>query len=889
MPLRTILAGLALVVALGAASWTLAQAAPTISGALTQVRVDGTTAFADVVRTIVAARPGTPAERVDLEAERNRVYALGAFEEVSVSLEDRGAGPVLVVRVRENPRVAAVEFVGIELVDADAVRDTVIREHLLDAGRTLNAIRAEQAIDTVQEIYRSIGVPFDVPVLLEAIPDREAPAAEDGRAPVRLRYTVTETAPLTRVVFEESSVLDEAELERRFSVVATADTFGYTSYRAAVDGIAARYGELGYRQSGVDEERSELDGDGTLTIRFRELRIASFDTTALGIDASELSLAVGDLFNVDTLLEDVRRLAEGRTADVRVVPQVTATGAVRVAFAVGAPDTAGPVTSVVIEGNSAVGDDVILEQLTLREGDTFTSALAEEDFRRIRALYADRGVVIATQPAFSWRDDGTYVQRVQELRIAGYEVSYDGPEGRTDTTVITRYLPNPGEVLDLRALDDGLRAVARLGAVTPVSRQLLPAEESDEVIVGVVVRAAQTGVFQPSAQYNTETGFSASLSFSESNLFGLAHSISAEIEGLTSDLGLQFGGSIRYSIPWLYIDVLDLQEVPTSVSASLFSVVDVNQRLVLDGSLTAVYPGLDPIDDNRVSVGEYTVRSSGGSLGVGRRVLPNTTLNVGARVTYNQYVLEPASEPCEIEDGVVTNPDDCALPPEVAAQALPVSGLSASVSSGLTYDDRDSASFPRSGIGADLDVGFGWGNDIRDPESGERRTYTYQQVEVGARTYLHPATMFPDVVSDPNHVFAVRLNAGHQFGAFYPDSRRFIVGRTLQDRTSIRGYTDTDFDPSRTYATGSLEYRYDFWLSTFATETVVGIVFADVGYVSNVPGYDDYQAPIFAGLGVGVQVDLGFGGVALPPLRFDYGFSERNRGGVFAFRIGTVF
>ena len=888
MPLRTVLAGLGLVVALGAASWSLAQAA-TVSGPLTQVRVDGTTAFADVVRTIVAARTGTPAERVDLEAERNRVYALGAFEEVSVSLEDRGAGPVLVVRVRENPRVAQVEVAGVELVDAGAVRDALVREHLLDAGRTLNAIRAEQAIDTVQGIYRSIGFPFDVPVLLEVIPDRAAPPSDDGRAPVRLRYTVSETAPVTRVVFEPSSVLDEAELERRFSVVAGADRFDFSQYRAALDGVAARYGELGYRQSGVDEDRSELDGDGTLTIRFRELRIASFDTTALGIDASELSLAVGDLFNVDTLLEDVRRLAEGRTADVRVVPQVTATGAVRVGFAVGAPDTAGPVRQIVIEGNTAVSDEAIREQLTLREGDTFTSALAEEDFRRIRTLYGERGVVIATQPAFAWRDDGTYVQRIQELRIAGYEVSFDGPRGRTETFVITRYLPDPGEVLDLRALDDGLRSVARLGVVTPVSRQLLPGDESDEVIIGVVVRSAQTGVFQPSAQYNTETGFSASLSFSESNLFGRAHTLSAEVEGLTSDLGLQFGGSVRYAIPWLYIDVLDFQEVPTSVSVSLFSVVDVNQRLVLDGSLTAVYPGLEPIEENRVPVGEYTVRSSGGSFGVGRRVLPNTTLSVGARLTYNEYVLEPAREPCDIEDGVVANPERCALPPDLAAEALPQSGLSAFVNSGLAYDDRDSVTFPRSGIAADLEVGFGWGNDIRDPVSDERRSYTYQQVEVGARTYLHPASLFPDVVRDPNHVFAVRLNLGHQFGAFYPTSRRFVVGRTLQDRTSIRGYDDTDFDPSRTYATGSLEYRYDFGLSTFATETVIGIVFADVGYASNVPGYPEYGAPIFAGVGVGVQVDLGFGGVALPPLRFDYGFSERNRGGVFAFRIGTVF
>lgn len=888
MPLRTVLVGLLLTVALVAASSSLAQGAATVSGALVEVRVDGTTAFADVVRTIVAARTGTPAERVDLEAERNRVYALGAFEEVTVSLEDRGAGPVLVVRVRENPRVAGVELVGVELIDAEAVRDTLVREHLLDAGRTLNAIRAEQAIDTLQQIYRSVGVPFDVPVLLELIPDRSAEVGPDGRAPVRLRYAVTETAPVSRVVFEPSSVLDEDELERRFASVARLDSFDLRVYRAAVDGIAQRYAELGYRQSGVDEERSELDADGTLTVRFRELRIASFDTTALGIDAADLSLRVGDLFNVDVLLEDVRRIAAGRTADVRVVPQVSASGAVRVGFAVGAPDTAGVITQVVIEGNSVIDDETLRAALSLGEGDTFTSALADEDFQRIRALYSDRGIVIANQSSFSWRDDGTYVQRVRELRIAGYEVSYDGPPGRTEEFVITRYLPSPGEVLDLRALDAGLRAVARLGAVTPLSRTLLPAEDPDEVVVGVIVRAAQTGVFQPSAQYNTETGFSASLSFSETNLFGRAHSLTAEVEGLTSDLGLQFGGSVRYAIPWIYLDVLDFQEVQTSVAVSLFSLVEVNQRLVRDGSITAYFPGLETRDENRVPVGEYTVRSSGGSFGVGRRVLPNTDLSLGARLTFNHYRLEPARAECEVEDGLVTNPGECALPVELAREALPTSGLFAFVSSGLLYDDRDSVSFPRSGLYGTFEVGVGWGNDIVDPVSGERRNYLYQQVEVGGRTYLALADVLPEV-QDRGHVFAVRLNAGHQFGEFYPESRRFQVGRTLQDRTTIRGYAENDFDPSRTYLTGSLEYRYDFGLSTFATETVVGIVFADVGYASSVPGFDEFQTPFFGGVGIGVQVDLGFGGVSLPPLRFDYGFSERNPGGVFAFRIGTVF
>ncbi|MBX3143615.1 MAG: hypothetical protein KF813_07665, partial [Trueperaceae bacterium] len=78
-------------------------------------------------------------------------------------------------------------------------------------------------------------------------------------------------------------------------------------------------------------------------------------------------------------------------------------------------------------------------------------------------------------------------------------------------------------------------------------------------------------------------------------------------------------------------------------------------------------------------------------------------------------------------------------------------------------------------------------------------------------------------------------------------------------------------------------------LSTVATDTVIGIVFADLGWASSVPGFPEYQTPLFASAGVGVQLNLGFGGVALPAIRLDYALSERNRTGVFSVRLGPVF
>lgn len=868
------------------AQGTPAGAAAAVQGPLLEVRVEGTTTFVDIVRTIVAARAGTAAERVDLEAERNRVYALGTFEEVTVTLEDRGAGPVLIVRVRENPSVAAVEVVGAEVLDAGQLRDAIVAEHLLDPGRTLNALRAERAIATLQGIYRSVGVPYDVDVTLDVLQDGGAPPVQ-GRTPVRLRYRIDESAPLRRVTFEPSAVLDEAELERLFAGVAAVDAFDFARYRQAVDAVAERYWASGLRQSGVDLERSTLE-NGQLVVRFRELRIAAFDTVALGVDASALSLSVGDLFDYDALLEDVRRLAAGRSSDVRIETLATASGAVRVRFAVGAPATAGPIREVVIEGNTRIDDETLIASFGMGVGDTFTSALADEDFRRLRAAYDAVGVVIDGRPSYNYLD-GTYVQRVLELRIAGYELVYEGAPGRTVERVVTRYLPESGELVDLRRIDDGLRRLARLGIVTPVNRVLVPTDAADAVTIELMLRANSTGLLQPGAQYSTETGFSASVSYAESNLWGLAHNLSAELQAQTSDLGLQVGASVRYAVPWLDLPILDLQEVPTSFTVSLFSRVDANQPLTADGRFEVPYPGLPDRDGTRVPVGEYLVRSTGASFSVGRRVLPFTDLVVSARGTYDAYRLEPAPEACAFDEaGDVSNPTRCALPPEDAIDFLPQGGLAAFGAATLTYDDRDSEAFPRAGIAASASFGVGWGNDQRDPGTGEPAPYVYQQVQAGVKTYVALADVF-DEVDDRNHVFAVRLNVGHQFGDGYPANRRFRVGRVPVEATEIRGYRDTDFDLSRTYLTSSVEYRYDFGFSSIATDTIIGIVFADLGYVSDVPGLGATDLGLFASAGAGVQINLGFGGVSLPALRFDYGFSQRHPAGVFSFRVGPVF
>ncbi len=866
------------------ALWGVGQAqAPVVEGEIVEVRVVGSTTYEDIIRTLVTVRSGTPVERVNIEEERNRVYDLGTFQSATVSVIESERGPILEIAVEENPRIGEVQFNGVEGVDVEGLRATVAQEHLLQPGRVFNTQRAERAVGTIQSLYRAQGFPYEPDVLLvtEAAPEL---ADRGEEPPLRVTFDVDETARIDEVQFETSSVLSEDELERIFVRLEDQDTFDFTRFQTAANRVAQAYNEAGLRQSGIDLEATELQG-GVLNVAFRELVIQAIDTTPLGIEADQLSLGVGDLFNYDVLLEDVRRLARGRRGDVRIVPLLSNAGDVRVTFELGPPDTAGEIDTITIEGNNVLSDEVLREQLSLGVGDTFSSSVAAEDFRRLVEAYQEAGYLVATEPDFGW-NEGEYIQRVVEYRIADYTITWrDGIED-AQPFVILREMPEVGDVLSIDAIDEALRNLQRNGATRPVDRRFVPVEggNPEDVTVEIVMEARQTGLIQPSVSYSTVDGFSGAVSLEESNLWGRAHAVNASVEALSADLGLLFGGSVRYSVPWLYLDAADFQENRTSVSVNLFSEVSVNEPLTNNGSRTVAFEGTN----DAVEIGEYTRRSTGVGVTLGRALTDTLDASISTRYTAFGIALEPVGEACDVVDGSVTNADACTLPADQAEEYAPLGGSSGFVGTSLRFDNRDSPEFPRRGVAADLSVGAGLGNDFQ--VDGVRQGYTYVPVEAGLRSYVTVQRLLGGGVDfGNNQVFAARLNVGHQLGDEYPDSKRFTVGDSLSVTRSIRGYAEDDFGLSATYATSSLEYRYDFGLSTAATQTIIAVAFADVGWASNIDGYPIGEAPLRTGAGLGLQLNLGFSGVALPALRFDYGWSSQNPDGVFAFRIGTVF
>jgi outer membrane protein insertion porin family len=881
---------------------------PELSGTLSDLIVRGSAEYETLIKTVIRSRPGSPVSSIDLESERNLILSLGTFSAVTVNLEEDNSGFILVIEVRENPPIAEVRVENSTLLPQEVWLNGLKRA-LVEAGQVLNTTRAEEARQAIRDEYKRAGYPFDVPVILNVIPLVSTPEGstetEKGEVvtstnipegtPILLTYTVTETAPLTEIRYEGNTILEQDLLDNFYDTLKQKRVFDYPSFDAARRDVAAAYDKRGYRGSGINVVDTTLV-NGVLTLRFRELKIISFETTEVGIDQSEFSLKTGELYNHDVLLEDIRRLSVGRNTDIRLEPVITNTGVI-VALRSGPPESAGAITTIAFEGNTVISNEELLPLLSLKVGDNFTSALAAEDYANIVQLYRDKGYFLEVLPEKNYYNylEGSYIIRITEYKIGGYTVLFDKENPKSKEYIITRYLPDVGSIYNDNQLLDGLRQVARLGFIVPVSRQPTPGNNPGEVIVTISVREQPSGQFRPELGYTTSatsSEFTGNLVYEESNFLGEAHKVAAEVNAQTSDIGFLIGGNVSYSIPWLYIDFLDFKETPTSLSASIFSDVTDDQSMSADGSTTICYDPDDRADDScdrdmRIRVGDYTSRNTGLSFRVGRQILPDTSLSLSAQGSISEYKLEPGKE-CKLDKDGKLEDASCALKREEALEFLPQGGLSSFVKSEIIYDSRDNSNFPREGISANASLGVGFGNDYRNPETGVKTSYVYTPIEFGVRSYVQLEDIIP-TLTNPNHVFAFKLNGGHQFGRDYPTTRYFYAGDSYSNDTLIRGYRRDDTDYSQSYAIGTVEYRYDFGLDTFATETIIALAYADVGWVSSMPGYTDYATPFIAGAGLGVQVNLNIAGLGLPAIRFDYSFSGQNPTGIFRFRLGPVF
>jgi len=826
-------------------------AAATQSSTLDDVVVTGTSdLLGNFLKASLSVQPGAALAGVNLKQIEQDALATGYVSAATASLQVVNGQNVVVLAAVPNPVIKSVTVTGLTFLPADAFKTSLANVLNIAPGATFNSARVEQSKAALVQNFRAEGYPFAPTVTTTS------KLAADGTTD--LTYAVDETAPISRIEVTGSTLLPQAQVVAAFQPLYAAKKFTPDAYFAAVQQIQQQYQAAGYLASGVNAAASTLQG-GVLKVAVLEGQVAGVDLSALTLPAGSapvLTTKAGSVPGLVNLEQDVRTLSNLTGQSVGFALRQTDAqnpNRVTVSFGVAEANT-GPVKSISIQGNTVVKTADLQAVLKTKVGDVFSRQLAESDFVRLRDVYRKAGYEISTRDAVAYKD-GALTFNINEVRIAGYELAYTGPKN-TQERVVTRELPAPGTLYNEQTFRKAVGNVTGLGfiKITSVTTKSLDSARPENLtyVIGVT-ESSSTRSLPISLNYDTINGFSGDVGLSFGNLFGLGHVLNATVTGAPNDAGQSLSANLTYTIPWLDIDFADFRKNRTSVSFNVGSTATGNNAL-LDSAQN---------DTGR----DYTLRTSGFGITVGRQLIPNLNVSASVGTNYNTYYLEP------VTSSDVTTTDDATAKPLV-----PTSLLATSFGVGAAYDSTSTPAFPTDGFKASLSASYNFGASGATPLS-------WTKLEAGASTYFGFGQTIDKGPALPQkqQAFAVRLNAGTYLGT-PPSGTLFSIGYSnLNPAYELRGYSSGDFKGVN-YVTSSAEYRYDLNISNSILQGVYLIGFVDAG-----TAFNSGAAPTVGySLGLGAQVNLGLGGASLPTLRFDYGFSPATGSGQFHFRLGPV-
>ena len=774
-----------------------------------------------LVKIALPVQEGEEVNPEDLPQLAHAVRNTGYFEDVKIELRDG----ILLVKVQPNPPIAEIK------IEARAFPPEKLAAYLADRlaltpGTTYNPQKAQEAKKLLAELYRQQGFPFSPEVKI--VTERQ----DDG---IHLHFQVEENPPLTGLRIVGAHWVPIDQIKAVFTPLIQKKKFSWQLYREAVQKVNSLYAERGFRGSGVDLQRTYL-AEGVLTLSIRELKVIAVDKDGL----PQSPVHVGDPFNYDLIVQAIAELARYLGREIDFDFKLEKDGVrVRLSFGEKSP---GLIREIRIVGATAFSENELKAQLIQKPGDPFSPQLAKVDFERLLAFYRKAGYVLVPKPDFSFKE-GVYTIRIQEVKIAGYRLEWQGRH-RTRDIVILWELPKPGALFSIPAIRKGIGKVLRLGILAGPPEVLTEKGPRDDLVIVVFrLKEAKTVSLAPAIAWSNQSGWSGQVSLSDKNLWGLAHKVNVNLSFIENDAGDNLSFNFSYQIPTLYIDVAELR--PTSLRFTAYS---------------NPYGDFKLKDKEGNETGwEYTERRTGATFSISRSLSDHLNIEFGVEGQWAVTELETRSPP-----------ENAPYSEEEAKALLPPDYINALVSTTLTYSNVDNPFYPTYGLVTQAHVGYG----LVFPNTGETQHFAPLWAIYKGYATQDPAKRW---------AFAIRLASGMILGS-PPESRYFSMGGSEPELTMLRGYSPRSFKGTRLIG-ASVEYRYDFQFESTLTRTVIGILFADVGSTWN-PG--DYLT-LHSGVGFGVQLNLGYGAIQFPAIRLDYGFSTDHPTGVLHFRIGPVF
>ncbi len=415
----------------------------------------------------VKTQPGETYSSQKVANDIKDIYRTGFFEQVSTKLERDGSKSVLVFQVVEKPAIRRVKFDG-----AKEIKEDKLKEKLnLGARFFLDKRKIDAGIEEIKKYYQSEGF-YGTTIESVITPDQQ------NQVDLTLLIKEGEKKHLHEVSFDGNAKVDTDDLE---DVVETSTYNWWTSW---------------------------LTGSGVIKQEQLENDVRELNKYYLNHGFVQVKVAQPVVEETETGLKVTYKIEEG---DIYTFDKITVSGDLI---------------------NNSKEDT--LKETEIQSGETFSLEKLRKDTFTVSEKFTDIGYAFANvEPSTNVRKEEKTVDvdfvvnkgslvTVNRINISGNR--------KTKDNVIRRSMQlGEQELFSSSKIRRSQELLQRLGYFDEVTITPEPAEDPNEVDLGIAVREGNTGTFSLGAGVSSGEGFIFSSRISENNLFGSGNAVALDI------------------------------------------------------------------------------------------------------------------------------------------------------------------------------------------------------------------------------------------------------------------------------------------------------------------------------------------------------------------------
>ena len=388
-----------------------------IGATVAEVRVAGNRRIeADAVKAVVGTKPGDKLQNARIAEDIKRIYGLGFFHDVRIDVDRaEGGGAIVTYVVSENPVIRQVSISGNEAIASDDIKEKLT----ITVGSTVDYPLLIENQQRIEAQYQAKGY-YQAKVEYKLEPQ--------GEGSVGVNFDVTEgkKLKLREIDFHGNQALSDHELRK----VMQTKTWGLTSWVSQLwdnsglyaeplfyqdlDKIQRLYMDKGYIRVQVGEPEVKVTDEGiTVSVDISEgpqYKVGTIDV--LGDDTMDRDSLIalieqkpGDVFSRSKLTADVDHLrsfyGDRGFYDAAVNP-ITQVDPEKLTVACNFEVKKGElyfVDGIDLHGNTRTADAVVRRELSISEGDLYSTAAVNRSKMRVQRLGYFEEVDIAAKPS----------------------------------------------------------------------------------------------------------------------------------------------------------------------------------------------------------------------------------------------------------------------------------------------------------------------------------------------------------------------------------------------------------------------------------------------------------------------------------------------------------